>query len=220
MSRKIQDIAPLIADDFINYEVEEQTLQEYRDLLEKEKHRLGLYYDYLPLLHDSRILDVSFSDTRFTLFLNDYSRYSMASALVDKKGYDVDKAQMQFPIEIDFDVSSMIFNSVDESGTLHETEPVVPDVLLYEQIIAFKEDTMEVALVFLKEHADADDEYILVILTVKEIQLLELQDKNWWQYFDESSRPYLDIYKAELAKGAWVSDQWVCEKLINEVDNS
>ncbi|MFO7938904.1 MAG: hypothetical protein R6U66_04055 [Bacteroidales bacterium] len=220
MNRKIQDIAPLIADDFIDYEVDEKTLQEYRDLLEQEKGRLGLYYDYLPLLHDSKILKVDYTDSRFTLFLNDYTRYSMACALIDKKGYDVDKDKLEFPIEIDFEISRMSFNSVDKKGVLHKTTPVAPDILLYEQIIAFEKETMEVALVFLKENSEEEDEYILVLLTVKKIEVKELQDKSWWQYFDESSRVYLDLYKKELAKGTWISDQWVCEKLINEVDNS
>ena len=218
MNRKIQDIAPLLADDFVDFEIDLLTIENYRKLLDQEKHRIGLYYKYIPLLHDSGVIETKIMENKFSLTLNEFTRFVFASALIDKKGLNIDKEKMTFPLQIDFDIINLTFNKVDDSGLIQPIEPTDLGVYLYEQIVSIDNDKLEIGMIFWKDYENKPGEHILILLTARNINIIEKQDEKWIHYFGESFNKYLDFYKLQLESGEYFSDQWICEKMIDKLD--
>ncbi len=221
MKRKIQDIAPLLAPDFIDFKLNESMITTHNQLLEQAKTRLGRLHNYVPLLHDSRVLDLSTSDKHCSLLMSIHSRYAMACALIDKKGLHVDKEKLLFPITFHFEVSDLSFNRVEQDGTIVPVAPEPVSIYTHMQIIANTPKGVEIGMVFFLEPGEVTPgKFILLLLTASSIEVVEKQDDNWHHYFGYEYDHYLNYYKEQKAKGAYVSDPWICGKLIDEVDRA
>lgn len=219
MERMIQDIAPLLAPDFIDFKLNQSHIRQHNLLLENAKPALGHLYNYVPLLHDSRVLDLTTAPGKCHLLLSVYSRYAMASALIDRKGLKIDKSNLIFPIAFDFEVTKVSYNRVRESGVIYEIAPVPVSIYTHMQVIANRPDEVELGMVFFQQSADNPGQFVLLLLTAKNINVTEKQDAYWKQYFGDAYNVYLEYYKEQKNKGAYVADPWICGKLITEVDN-
>ncbi|MFO7938905.1 MAG: hypothetical protein R6U66_04060 [Bacteroidales bacterium] len=220
MKRKIQDIAPLLAPDFIEFKLNEAMIVAHNRLLEEAKDRLGRLHNYVPLLHDSRVLDLTTSAHHCSLLMSVYSRYAMACALIDKKGLHVDKERLIFPLAFDFKVKTVTYNRVDADGTIVPIPPEPVSIYTHMQVISNSEQGVELGMVFFQEPGKNPGKFVLLLLTATSIKVTEKQDDNWHQYFGDEYDHYLDYYKEQKAKGAYVSDSWICGKLIDELDRS
>jgi hypothetical protein len=66
MIRNIQDIAPLLADHFVDIESDATTFEENKKLVADNAQRLGLYHKYLGLLHDSWFIKTNITSDKFS----------------------------------------------------------------------------------------------------------------------------------------------------------
>jgi hypothetical protein len=81
-----------------------------------------------------------------------------------------------FPIQVDFETTNLTFNTVDEDGNIQRIEPTTIDEYLYEQIISIDNEKIEIGLVVWKNGIKKKPgQHILILMTVKNIILTELQ---------------------------------------------
>src|SRR5690606_14587107 len=115
MTRNIQDIAPLLADHFVDFESDVKTLEENNKLVADNAQRLGLYHKYLGLLHDRSNIKTNNTTVRYSTTLHEFTTHVFSNVIVDKKKIKIDHHNLVFPIRIDFETTNLTFNKVDEN---------------------------------------------------------------------------------------------------------
>lgn len=219
MTRKIQDIAPLLADHFVDIENDRTTYVENNKLVEDNAQRLGLYYKYLGLLHDSWFIKANINADKFSITLNDFTTHVFSDVIVDKKKLNIDHDKLVFPIQIDFETTNLTFNIVDEDGNIEIIEPTTINEYLYEQVISIDNDKIEIGLVVWKDGIDEKPgKHILILMSVKNIILTDLQDNAWTEIFGNTYDNYYQYFKTQLDTGRYLSDQSNCYELYNEYE--
>jgi hypothetical protein len=219
MKNKIQDIAPLLADDFVDFDVNTKTRKKYLKLVTDNSLRLGVYKKYLGLLHDSRVISTNVTKEKFSITLNDFTTHVFADVIVDRQKLKIEHDNLVFPIQIDFEITNLTFNTVDESGNIKNIEQTNFDDYLYEQIISVDNDIIEVGLVVWKNGIKNErGQHILILISAKDILLTELQDKAWADLFADKYNEYYKYFKSQLDLGRYLSDQSLCNELIDEYD--
>jgi hypothetical protein len=219
MTRNIQNIAPLLADHFVDIESDTTTFEENNKLVADNAQRLGLYHKYLGLLHDSLFIQTNITADKFSITLNDFTTHVFSDVIVDKKKLNIDHNKLVFPIKLDFEISNLTFNKVDEDGNIQSIEPTTINEYLYEQIISINKDKIEVGLVVWKDGIDDElGQHILILMCVKSITLTELQDKAWTEIFGNTYDNYYKYFKTQLDAGRYLSDQSNCFELYDEYE--
>jgi hypothetical protein len=219
MKNRIQDLAPLLADDFVDFEANSKTRKKYSKLVDENSHRLGLYYKYLGLLHDSTIVKINITTDKFSITLNDFTTQVFSDVIVDKNKLGIDHDKLVFPIQLDFETINLTFNTVDEDGTIQCIEPTIINEYLYEQIISIDEDKIEIGLVAWKDGIEEKrGKHILILMKVKNIILTELQAIAWTEIFGNAYDNYYKYFKTQLDSGRYLSDQSICNELYDEYE--
>lgn len=219
MTRNIQDIAPLLADHFLDIQSDTSTFEKNNKLVADNAQRLGLYHKYLGLLHDSRFIKTNITADKCSITLNDFSTHVFSAVLVDKKKLDIDHGILVFPIQLDFETTNLTFNTVDEDGNIKYIEPTTINEYLYEQVISIDNDKIEIGLVVWKDGIDdKPGQHILILMSVRIITLTELQDNAWAEIFGNTYDNYYTYFKTELATGRYLSDQSNCNELLDEYE--
>jgi len=219
MTRNIQDIAPLLADHFVDIESDARTLEDNNKLVADNAKRLGLYHKYLGLLHDSWFIDTNITADKFSITLNDFTTHVFSDVIVDKKNLNIDHHKLVFPIQLDFETTNLTFNTVDEKGNIQSIEPTTINEYLYEQIISIDNDKIEIGLVVWKNGIKKKPgQHILILMSVKNITLTELQDNAWTEIFGNAYDNYYQYFKMQLGTGRYLSDQPNCYKLYDEYE--
>ncbi|PAW91977.1 hypothetical protein CKK33_00090 [Mucilaginibacter sp. MD40] len=219
MRRKIQDIAPSLLDHFI--EIERYNLQDKSEVLKQSRQTLGRYYDYLGRLHDCWIIENTLVEQNFVLRLNDITTHIFADALISKKNLKVNEDDLVFRVNVDFQVSNLTFNTVDEDGSINEIKPLVLDEYLDEEIISVTDKLIKIGIVaWVKSQRRKPGHYVLVLFDAKKVTVDEYQDQDWERIFNNNYDRYYNKFKAELLNGKFLSDQSVCEKFIDEIDET
>jgi hypothetical protein len=216
MKKNILDVAPQLATHFIDIE----DFSEIRsNVFEVSESEIGKYCQCLGLLHDSWILETEITADNFILTLNDYTTYVFASALIARKGLKIRESKLVFKININFNIQALTFNTVDDNGLLSVIKPVKIHEYLYEEIISITDGVIKIGLVvWVKGYGRKPGRTILILIDAKNVSLVRYQNKDWQSVFDNSYDTYYDRFKAELLKGRYLSDQSICEKLIDEID--
>lgn len=216
MKNRIQDIAPLLAEDFIDFDINrEKQIQ----LATDNSQRLGLLKKYLGLLHDSSIIRSNASNDKFSITLNDFTTHVFADVIVNRQKLKIKHAKLVFPIKIDFEITNLSFNTVDENGYIHSMEQTNFDEYLSEQIISIDKDIIEIGLTVWKDGIkNRPDQNILILISSTNIVLTELQDKAWRELFADTNNDYYNYFKTQLGNGRYLSDRSICNKLIDEFD--
>ena len=219
MNNRIQDIAPLLAEDFIDFEANSETKKKYSKLLTDNSKRLGLYLKYLPRLHDSWFIETKLTENIFATKLNDFTTHVFADALIKKKNLKINHDKLVFPIHIDFEIIDLTFNTVNDHGFIKEIERTEINEYLYEQILSIDEYEINLGLVVWENAENKPGKQILILMSVKNIRMTEFQDKAWDNLFGNKYTNYYKYFKSQLETGRYLSDQSLCEELIFEYDN-
>ena len=121
-TNKIQDLAPTFVENFTYCELPESVYECYEEKIEGYKKRIGKVAKYFfHHSHDSDILEIKKVNRKDLLLrLNDFSTLEFACALIDKKGLNVNKESLVFPIEfISSGTTHLSLNSVEESVEIY-----------------------------------------------------------------------------------------------------
>jgi hypothetical protein len=219
MNNRIQNIAPLLAYYLIDFEPNSETRKEYLQLVTDNSLRLGPFHKYLGLLHDSWFIDTQLIENSFSTKLNDFTTHVFADALIGKKNININHDKLVFPVHIDFEFTDLSFNTVNDSGLIKELKQTEIHEYLYEQIISVDNDKIDLGLVVWCKGKKGPGKYILILMTVKNINTNEFQDNAWENIFGDKYDDYYKYFKSQLETGRYLSDQSLCEQLIDEFDN-
>jgi hypothetical protein len=219
MTRNIKDIAPLLADIFVDFESDVTTFDKNNKLVSENSQALGLYHKYLGLLHDSWFITTTITANKFSIILNDFTTHVFADVIVDRKKLIIDHDTLVFPIQIDFQTTNLTFNTIDEDGFIKTIQPTVISEYLYEQVISIDNDKIGMALVAWKDGInDERGQHILILFSATKIILTELQDKAWREVFSDTYDNYYKYFKTQLEEGRYLSDLSKCYELYNEYE--
>jgi hypothetical protein len=219
MTRNIQDVVPLLADHFLEIETDATILENNQKLVVENAHRLGPFYKYLGLLHDSWFLKTNLTNDKFSITLNDFTTHVFSDVIVERQKLNISHDKLVFPIQIDFEITNLTFNRVDVNGNIRSIEPTMINEYLYEQIISIDKDNIEIGLVVWKDGIkNKFGQDILILMSAKKITLTEFQDKAWVELFGNIYDNYYKYFKTQLDKGRYLSDQSLCSKLIDEYE--
>jgi hypothetical protein len=220
--KNIQTIAPMLADDFIDFEESIFDTDKYSEFLRDRKSKLGLFTKYLVCkLHDSWVIETNLTDKQFSITLNDSSTHVFADAIVDRFSLSIDHDKLTFPLTLTFDSNLAItYNTVDDDGNLQVISPVKLDEYLYEQVTIADTDEIEVVFHFWQSHEERPGERIILIVSAKEFSLTENQDNAWQKIFGSQYDNYYNYFKQQFDSDRYVSDQHICSELIDELDKS
>jgi hypothetical protein len=220
--KNILTVAPFLADDFVEISEIVFDVDQYKQFIRDNKHRLGLFGKYLICkFHDSRIIETNVTDKVFSITLNDFSTYVFADAIIERNNLSIDSDNISFPIQLDFKtISKVSFNEVDDEGNLTEIEPGKLDEYLYEQIISIDNDKIELAFTFWKTFPDdKPGQRFILLLTATDIIITEQQDIAWQQTFGSDFDDYYKYFKQQFDSDRYVSDHHKCLELIDEYDS-
>ena len=185
--KSILSIAPLFAEYFIVSDELIFDTDKYSEFLKLNDFRLGVFKKYLICkLHDSWIIDILNQNDKLSIFLNDFSTYVFAKAIIDKFQISIDSDKISFPIQIEFiDNISVDYYRVDDNGKLNKIEPVTVDEYLYEQVTNITHEKIEIAFNFWKSNINYDKpgEHIIVIASARQLRITEKQNKSWSEIF-------------------------------------
>jgi hypothetical protein len=219
--KNILTVAPFLADDFVEASEIVFDVDQYQQFINDNKKRLGLFSKYLICkLHDSWVIETNITDKLFSVILNDFSTYVFADTIIEKNNLSIDSDNISFPIQLDFKTSSkVIFNEVDDDGTLTEIEPLKLDEYLYEQIISIDNDKIELAFTFWKTFQDdKPGQRFVLLLTATDIIISGRQDEAWQNIFGSDYDNYYQYFKQQFDSDRYVSDHNKCLELIDEYD--
>ncbi len=219
MTRNIQDIAPLLADHFVDVETNATVLKKNNKLVTANEQRLGLFYKYLGRLHDSWFIKTNITADKFSVILNDFTTHVFSDVIVDKKKLNIDHDKLIFPIQLEFETTNLTYNTVDEDGNIKSIQVTTINEYLYEQVISIDKDKIEIGLVVWKDGIDdKPGQHILILMNVKNITVTELQDNAWSELFGNAYDNYYMYFKSQLGSRRYLSDQSVCYELYDEYE--
>lgn len=220
-SDKIEVLAPILAENFIDIEIPQSTSDAYFGKVDAYKKRMGVAARYFFYnLHDSTVLSLKKKNRRdLQLVLNDIATLDFASALIDRKGLGLKARDLEFPLVISsIKTRHLSLNRVDGgSGKITPCRFRKVDEYLYEEIIAWEEGRIEIAFDLWCWRCDPLKRCLL-LLSCEELEFEEKQDEAWERYFPESLNHYYEHFKARRRAGEFLSDYTLCLKLIDEYD--
>lgn len=215
----IQKLAPLLACHVVDVEIDQQTVNYYWKLVEDCAPRLGLYHKYWGLLHDSWFISSKITKRKFSIRLNDFTTHVFSDVVVARNGLKIDHDNLVFPIELDFEITNVTYNTIDEDGTIHQIAPTKVQEYLYEQIISVNEDTIDIGLmVWKKRRKNKPGGHILILISAKKCTLTELQDQAWKEIFGNTYDDQYAYFRTQFNAGRYLSDQSVCDTLYSEYE--
>jgi len=189
----IKELAPLLADIFIDAEVADGAYHLNIKKAKNKKHLLGNYVNYIgSVLHDSQVLSVNINKNRYSLLLNDFASYLFADAIIEKFNLDINNDKLIFPLTIEFtNLISVNYYNIDEEGFAKEINPIKLNEYLYDQVLEIEEGNIKMAFVFWRTRRDSFWGHKLVIINCKSVTIKEDQEKAWTKIFKGK---YLDYY--------------------------
>lgn len=217
MNKNIQSIAPLLAAHFVDDE-DSEIYEIHTELINKNELRIGLFKKYIGSLSDSWILKTEIAQRKFSILLNDFATHVFADAIIERKGLKIDHDKLIFPVQIDFEITDLTFNTVDENGIINTIDPVEVDEYLDEQVISCDKNSIKIGLVVWKNSKDDPGESLLILMDVKNISVIESQEAAWKQIFDEEYINYYQYFKSQFLIERYLSDQTIGKELIDEYD--
>jgi hypothetical protein len=213
----IKDLAPTFIENFTDYEVSNDIYTEYNNKIEMYKNDMGVFNKYFFYhLHDSKIISLENIHNNLYLKLNDMSTFEFACAVIDKFSLKIDVSKMIFPLEIISDKTvHLSLNSVDINGKLYEKKFVDLKEYLYEEIIEWNENHIEIAFDLCNMNL-TPYRYVL-LLHCKKLIINENQNEYWKKYFGEDFNKYYEYFNMERNKGEYLSDYSRCLKLLDKI---
>jgi len=222
--KNIKTIAPFLADDFVDLDEPIFDTHSYSVFLENNANTLGTFKKYLICkLHDSWLIDVNENIDKFRITLNDYSTYVFADIIIERYNLPIDSDNITFPLTIELTGNLRVeFNKVDDDGNLIQINQTQLDEYLYEQVTHIDKEKIEIVFHFWKSNIkdDRPGERIIVIVSAKELRIIENQDQSWTAVFGDKFDDLYKYFKEQFNSERFVSDQNECEKLIEEFEQN
>jgi hypothetical protein len=222
--RKIQIIAPLLADDFVDLDEPILDTGMYLVFLDNNANKLGAFKKYLICkLHDSRVIDVIEDIDKFRITLNDFSTYVFAETIIERYKLPIDSDHILFPLTIEFEGNLIVeYDKVDDDGILIQINLIELDEYLYEQVTHIDKEKIEIVFHFWKSNLkdNKPGERIIVIASAKDLCLTENQDQAWAEVFGDRFDDLYRYFKEQFDSDRYVSDHNECEKLIEEFEQN
>lgn len=217
-TNRIQKLAPSLLGTFTEIEVPDyiRATHTYHEKIEVYKNRNEQVTKYFSgQMHDWSILEMK-KINRKDLFLrlNDYSTLEFAYALIRKKGLSINESELMFPIE--FNSSGTIhlsLNTVGNEGTISPCRFRQMQDYLYEEILVWEENQIEIAFNFWKRNS------FLLLLSCSHIEIKEYQGQAWREFFGKKYDVYYHYFETERNKGRFLTDYSLCQLLIDEIES-
>jgi hypothetical protein len=220
--KTINTIAPLLADSFLELDRTIFNDDKYWDYIKKNSKRIGAFKNYLICkLCESSVISITRETDSLSIKLNDFSTYIFADAIIDRFELPVDSGDIVFPLTIEMTGNLKVeYYTVDECGTLFETEPLELNELFGEQITQIDKERIEIVFHFWKSNLNEGrpGQAIILIVSANCLTLLEEQDLAWTKIFDTRLYPYYQYFKKQYASNRYISDHAECEKVIEEYE--
>ena len=216
MTVNIKDVSPLLAPHFLDIEADPSLFKINNKLINEHSDKIGLYSKYLGHLHDSLILQTDLTLNKFSLILNDFTTYSFASAIVEKHAITIDHDKLIFPIQLNFKISDLSFNAVDEEGNIKRIKRTRIDEYLYDRVITVDSENICIGLVFYNDNKTRRRKQILILLTAQNISLEEHQKEAWNNLLGDKYDDCYNYFRAQFNKGRYLSDYTECKNLVDE----
>ena len=220
--RNILEIAPFLADHFIDFDEPIFDINRYSHFLKENSERLGNLKKYLTgKLHDSWITELDIDSDKLRINLNDFSTHVFSDAIVEKFKIKFDHDKLVFPITLEMKGNLKVeFLRVEENGDLINIDQISVDEYLGEQVLNINLDQFEIAFELGHDNPNEDlpGERILMIVTAKELKLTENQGLAWNNIFGNKYDDYYQYFKEQFESDRYVSDYSVCLKLVDEFE--
>jgi hypothetical protein len=166
-------------------------------------------------LHDGEVLSLKKIKGNLYLKLNDFTTFVFACALIDKMRLGINKEKIIFPLEIKSEGTKYLtLNTVETNGILHKKYFVKLKRYLYDEIIEWNENNIEIVFDFWRKRSIRG---YLLLLSCTNIKIVESQHEYWEKYFGEKYNKYYNYFINERNKGTFLSDYSLCVKLINKM---
>jgi len=213
---KIQELAPTLADVFTGSESPESVRDTYQKRATVYKKRIGINAKYFfGHTHDWKILEIK-KINRKDLFLrlNDYATLEFAKVLIERKRLKICKENLEFPIEfITSGTTHLSLNTVKKQGKIYPCRFRQLDDYLYEEILVWDENHIEIAFDFWKRGN------FLLLLSCRQLEIKEYQNQAWREYFGNKFDDYYMYFETERNKGRFLTSHSHCKILIDEIES-
>ena len=220
-NRNIIEIAPFLAEDFVDLDEPIFDLKQYSRFLEDNSDQLGTLKKYLiGKLHDSWITNFELDEEKIQIKLNDFSIHVFSDAIVERFDIKIDHDKLVFPVTLEFKGNLKVeFFQVEENGDLKTIDQLSFSEYLGEQVLKLNPDHIEIAFELWHDNPEKDlpGDRILVLVSAKEMKLIENQDKAWSEIFGKNYDNYYQYFMEEFESARYVSDYSECLKLVDEL---
>ncbi len=221
-NRNIQEIAPFLANDFIDLDEPIFDFAKYSKFLDDNSEQLGNLKKYLiGKLHDSWITSFNLEEEKLRINLNDFSTHVFSDAIVEKFNIKIDYDKLVFPVTIEIKGDLKVdFFQVEENGDLKTIDQISCSEYLGEQILKLNSNQLEIAFELWHDNPDEDlpGDRILMLVSAKELKLIENQDKAWNEIFGNTYDNYYQYFKEQFQSNRYVSDYSEYLKLVDEYE--
>jgi hypothetical protein len=217
----IKDLALTLAGNFIEEEIPQNVLneiyEEYKERIEIYRNGIGIGNKYyFGHLHDSPILSLKKIKGNMHLKLNDISTLEFACALIEKMKLKINIRKLVFPLEIISEETKYFSsNIVDVNGNVYEDKLMKVTEYLYEEIIEWTDENKEIA--FDLWTGKLKPRRILLLLSCKNLKIIEGQKEYWKKYFGEEYNEYYDVFVKERNNGEYLSDYSLCIRFLEKI---
>ena len=203
--KNIQNVAPFLADNFVDFEESIFDTDEYSKFLIENSGKLGLLKKYLIcLLHDSRVIKLTHGIDSLKIKLNDFSTHVFSDAIVKKEKIKILHRKLVFPLTIELiGELEFTYNTVDNNGFLNKINIVKVDEYLYEQVTKLESNRIEIVFVF---WANKLREKIVIIASCKELIVTENQDQAWNKIFGNKYNNHYKYFKEQFDSERYILD--------------
>ncbi|WP_053404614.1 hypothetical protein [Persicobacter sp. CCB-QB2] len=219
-NRNIIEIAPFLADDFVDLDEPIFDLTQYSKFLDENSDQLGNLKKYLNgKLHDSWITNFELDEKKIQITLNDFSTHVFSDAMVERFDIKIDHDKLVFPLTLELKENLKVeFFQVEENGDLITIDQFSFSEYLGEQVLKLKHDQVKIAFELWHDNPNEDlpGDRILVLVSAKELELIENQDKAWNEIFGKKYDNFYQYFKEQFESDRYVSDYSECLKLVDE----
>lgn len=221
-NRNIQEIAPFLADGFVDLDEPIFDFTRYSKFLDDNSDQLGNLKKYLiGKLHDSWITNFKLDEEMIQIDLNDFSTHVFSDAIVERFDIKIDHDKLVFPVTLELKGNLKVeFFQVEENGDLKTIDQISFSEYLGEQLLKLNPDQLEIAFELWHDNPDEDlpGDRILVLVSANELKLIENQDKAWNEIFGNTYDNYYQYFKEQFESDRYVSDYSECLKLVDEFE--
>ena len=175
-NKNIIDLAPILSEEFIEYELPIEKIREYQRFYDSRKDSIGILGTYLlQQMHDCEIVSVNKNESTIDIELNDISFWIKHKDTHKKENF----SELKFPFHLRLiNVNQFSINDVSENGEIIEIEDynLIGAEVMNDQLIHFDKERIDLALTIWK-YSESESNYKLVLISAEKIDIIEKQEE-------------------------------------------